>query len=698
MARTAWAIAAAIAASVILVFADDIARRRPVVEIDERPGAYQAPRRVLARIQSDLERVGAGGFLRPLPLGEPRDPLEQVVQAYDAFLRGRVPLLRDHVAAIRAEAITRLGRDQPSIAANTPPLVALIRAMRLASAALSIDPSQTLRLPCSTVIGRAAAFTEAATALGEADGPLTSCPVIAGTDFATQERLARDPARLAEAFRPAPPPPAPDFGERFPSPPWSRDAALRYMGDNPDAAEPALRMAALDDLVGKLDLALFLHAFREPGPERDSEIRSLMATIDRAAQAKATDQMRRRAGDPRPYDGSDESLVPSLLLAGYTEVASLASGAELYPYPIPCAVWQHRPGLEAALGGGIAVTPEDGQVNFRPPIAGCLISRGRVAGFPEADFAAFLNIAGEGAGTGNRAKTPRYPLRLVDTERMAQILYRPRDLLAAPPPTQDLPFRTWSYATLGHRDTFLRLQPLFERAKTSLIVWFKTKGLDETEAAEAATRALVQSAYGADCGGAMPPASIRKMVMDGAAAETLARQLVQPTGDLTPFAECAKETPFDPLVLVAVGNPAALPLLWDAAATASAESDPEGLGAVRRVNTRNAFGKTALMAAAEADQLESVRFLLDHGARVNADTWQTGGSKTMDRDFRTALMYAAANASLPVIKALLAAGADPRQTDSAGLRPIHYLLGAGLGAPNPRLSPADRTAPARLLF
>ena len=67
-------------------------------------------------------------------------------------------------------------------------------------------------------------------------------------------------------------------------------------------------------------------------------------------------------------------------------------------------------------------------------------------------------------------------------------------------------------------------------------------------------------------------------------------------------------------------------------------------------------------------------------------------------DGRTALMYAAANASLPVIKLLLAAGADPYQADTKGCRAIDYLLGFGPVPANPRPTPDKRMEAARLLF
>jgi hypothetical protein len=58
----------------------------PVVESDPRAGADLAPRRALARIQSNMERVAARRATHVLPAGQRGDALKRVVDAYQAFL------------------------------------------------------------------------------------------------------------------------------------------------------------------------------------------------------------------------------------------------------------------------------------------------------------------------------------------------------------------------------------------------------------------------------------------------------------------------------------------------------------------------------------------------------------------------------------------------------------------------------------
>lgn len=89
------------------------------------------------------------------------------------------------------------------------------------------------------------------------------------------------------------------------------------------------------------------------------------------------------------------------------------------------------------------------------------------------------------------------------------------------------------------------------------------------------------------------------------------------------------------------------------------------------VDAPNRFGKTPLMTAAQYDQLEAVKILLEAGANVNAATQDT----MLVFRKRTALMYAATNASLPVIRALIKAGADLRAMDSLSHTAREYLEG-----------------------
>ncbi len=100
----------------------------------------------------------------------------------------------------------------------------------------------------------------------------------------------------------------------------------------------------------------------------------------------------------------------------------------------------------------------------------------------------------------------------------------------------------------------------------------------------------------------------------------------------------------------------------------------------------NSFGKTSLMMAAHMNRLDLVRELLKRGADPNAATRPTDSycEYNVQRGGRTALTYAAENASPFVIKVLLDAGAKPDVTDTEGNRLDFYLLR------NPRLTEEQR--------
>jgi len=110
------------------------------------------------------------------------------------------------------------------------------------------------------------------------------------------------------------------------------------------------------------------------------------------------------------------------------------------------------------------------------------------------------------------------------------------------------------------------------------------------------------------------------------------------------------------------------------------------------INQANGFGKTPLMYAAQANLADSVAFLLAHRANVAAhtavpnDPWDYA----ILHDHRTALMYAAENASPNLINALLDAGASPNDRDTQGLAPIDYFQRNPIhnGPDGPRVSAA----------
>ncbi len=473
------------------------------------------------------------------------------------------------------------------------------------------------------------------------------------------------------------------------------------MADNPDEAEKVLKAAASKGTAQKLDFMLFLQAFRPPSKDRDQTIKKLQEEIDKASVAKAKKNDEAQLVDDETfersvYDGTDESLVGTLRLASEVGAANTASAF----YGIPCAVLLKNPKLLAAtepiFGGN--------RDNFLPR-SGCgWAGRGFVRGFPDSELALWRDLTEEADGHFyiNHGGTNRFALASALNVVEETMRVNPRKLLNPENAHKmDWPYETWSYMTPESRTLYEQFLTVARPLKEKLVTYYKTAGLNEKEAAEAALSGMFQVVWGASCGDAAPQRSLRKLVVDGASADEIRAFVTKDEyrngGALAPFEACANTTGKDPLVHVAVRNPASLLPLWEIPPGAG---DPVALDLVVGPNAPNTFGKTPLMAAAQQDQIESAKILLEHGASPFATTLRAAGSDEpkLHHDGRTALMYAAARGSLAMIRLLLDAGSDKYAADTKGKMALHYLLGEGPVPANARLSAAEKAEAARVLF
>ena len=133
----------------------------------------------------------------------------------------------------------------------------------------------------------------------------------------------------------------------------------------------------------------------------------------------------------------------------------------------------------------------------------------------------------------------------------------------------------------------------------------------------------------------------------------------------------------------------------------NAAGDAETAAALIRLGAdadkANGFGKTPLMMAAHLNDLISARLILKHGTEVNAktsDEGDRGRSVCTKINFtgRTAILYAAENASPKMIKVLLDAGADAKAVDSRNRGALDYL------SRNTKSSPRELNKVRRLLI
>ncbi len=248
------------------------------------------------------------------------------------------------------------------------------------------------------------------------------------------------------------------------------------------------------------------------------------------------------------------------------------------------------------------------------------------------------------------------------------------------------PYEAWSYMNLSNRRLFERLASTYLRARTDLSKHYQNKfGMAPDVATTKATMALRRFA---DEGGWLqyrhPDRNHpRHLIMAGASLAEISAAMAR-IETVTALPELRFGTgqtltdilktdsyigPPDPLLHVAAGRPDVVRLLL------TKRADPREMNAIK---------KTAAMGAAQANDAESLRAVLAAGTPIHAVT----SAETLRHDARSALHYAASG-GLAGIRFLLAAGADPQQPDSKGMRPIHYLLGEGPAGPNRVLSAAE---------
>lgn len=482
---------------------------------------------------------------------------------------------------------------------------------------------------------------------------------------------------LAAAAQPAAAAPAPI---RLTAAAEAREKATQQMAGRPDAAEAVLEATSQRDLGGRLDYALFLYAFRSGNARRANDVAgafsSLMEQLAKIRQPAIGD-----ACTGVKYDGSDASVVAILrcfATANYSTPVLSATGGYLYsaPYSIPCPILVARPALLEAT------EPYFGSsADLYVPTSGCAEERDRPPDFPQAQIDRFKQASTEADGhfLENYGGTNVRALGRIQTAAVQRLVVSPRELLNQPGSALDFPYQVWGMTGIIPHRTAERLRGIYQQALDALVRYNRRRGLNANEATRAAKTGLFSVVWGADCGRAKPKESTRAMLLEKAPVERIIARLSLPDeGEAPEVVACGRQAPLDPLIHVAVADPAALAAMLDRGYS---------------VATTNGFGKTPLMVAAQVNELQSAQILVARGAAVNATT-----HGMLTEDARTALMYAAANGSLPMIQLLLNAGADPHQTDTKGKRAIDYLEGSGPTPQNPVLSPADRATAARLLF
>ncbi|HYE51478.1 MAG TPA: ankyrin repeat domain-containing protein [Azospirillaceae bacterium] len=493
---------------------------------------------------------------------------------------------------------------------------------------------------------------------------------------------------------------------------WDHETAVVRLAEDPERALAMLGRGTKPH--ERLDYALALHAFAPASPDRDETIRALLLPINDAALAAGDEFAVEVIGRPDTYDGTDDSLLRTIQLASATGVAQTASSF----YAVPCPILAKRRALLGAVGAAFGSSRDNHQ-----PRSGCEWGRGDVPGFPQKEVLEFVEASeratmGYLAGGGGSIRHGRWASVMAGIADMKLWLPEPpagedaspedrgrvERPAAWPVSPAGRPYETWSYLALANRGIAAGIGDKYDRAEKALAAFYAERaGIPPAQAADAARLQLLgrhRLVVGADCGGAPPPPSFRRLVMDGAplgeveafAAGTSWRD----PEHLAPFRACAEESsdhdPPEPLALAASRSPDLFAFLMRLAEGLAPE-ERRALDLEVAVEQRTRYGKTPLMAAAQHDYLDGARWLIAQGADVKADL----GDYPLEHGRRTALHYAAASGSLGMVGLLVESGADKAATDSKGLTPLDYLEGRGPVPANPRMTAEERARAADLL-
>ncbi|MDG5495984.1 ankyrin repeat domain-containing protein [Niveispirillum sp. BGYR6] len=455
------------------------------------------------------------------------------------------------------------------------------------------------------------------------------------------------------------------------------EPAIENMDRQPEPAE-ALMRTHQDVWLAKLDLMLFLHGFRATSPERDSEINRLSQAIAQEAWTHIPENSAARLpGRPPVYDGTSKSLIPTLQLASLSGIANENAFAS---YLIPCPVLLKRPDLLDA-----AKAMFGSSLDNHTPRSGCEWGRGAVEGFPVQAVAAFRDLADEadviylpplaGSIRYGMAKQQSYLIERIKL-KLIQIKADSVEM-----PVLQSPYKAWGYLSLYNHRLDQRIGESYIKSVNDIARYYGEK---TPATVQAIANALKSVALGA-CPSAPHGDSLREALLDGAAAGAIEAKLAAISSasmsdesalESKQVLACATDAGIDPIMHIAVARPDVLALI---------AAHP----LIGGVDRRNDFGKTPLMTAAQFDLLPAVTWLLANKADVGATTEATEEGADIKHGQRTALHYAAANAGLPVIEALLRAGADPAVKDDEGATPLDYLNGKGPVPPNPHLAGAE---------
>jgi len=457
---------------------------------------------------------------------------------------------------------------------------------------------------------------------------------------------------------------SPDNRAVFSLPKYDHDSEIERLKDSDDPNEILL-------------LALLIHTYGD-GSKID-KIAAMLNDLEDKLENTSPNDMLKPDG---PYDGSDQSMISYLM--HYSE-NSLGGAAY---FTIPCAVLIERPELLAALNPAFGSNRD----NFLPR-ADC---DGQEYSLPWSVETYLKRIKIPLGGWPDRSGgSMRYAKYKVETANYLAMKLFPRNLLKKESAIKNgFPYEAWSMLNVENRRVYEEIKTQYLAAKVDLVAYYKTNFAFTSEEAERA--AVVALWLGVMDGNwkVINNSGLRYQILENLPISTIAEE-INAVDDLTELNHtevyCDSWSDIgipDPLIMMAVNRPNVLKLLLQSPNSftpkflsnsrfySGSYSNPE-----TKVNAHNLLGKTALLAAVQQNQLESVKILIDAGADL---TSIVDGSLLHNK--RTIAMYAAANADLELIEYLIGIGVDFSVVDSEGAGVLAYLLGHGALEANPNLT------------
>jgi hypothetical protein len=443
---------------------------------------------------------------------------------------------------------------------------------------------------------------------------------------------------------------------------WTESDATKYMAHYPEESAKILKKIGTPS--SKLTLALLLHYFTPETVERNKKINAILEGIATDLNLKAQEN-KRNGMRIKTYEGS------SKVFTAYMMNMSLAQKGSFWgEYLIPCAVVAQDPlFIELSIDGCdpyIKTLRNSCNANTDVPIA-------YMNYYKKVQEHVYDDLFGKNSGSIRRCR------RQLLNYKIAKAQFNPEALLKKTVPNH-LPYEAWSYACLDNWKIFEPVREHYSPAFKSMVNYYKSYfSFSDIDADKAAKAAMFIPVYEGKL--YARHTKLRSYILNNKPINKI-KDLLEDNDikDLQYYGATSHFVKIDPLMLVTVERPEVTKVLL--------EKD----NADWNINIRNDFGKTPLMAAAQFDALETVKILLDAGAQIDARTNKgnlSPYSGEIKHGERTALMYAAANASRPLIEYLIDAGADLKLKDTVGLTAIDYLQGKGPTGTNPKLNGND---------